>query len=88
MGDLRLIKEIGCTQDGGVWMSVLLNIENKEYTVICPMSGDKAKEVRGAMDLAISRGAKWLETGVNPDVRNSSNPNQSEFTGDQRHSKR
>lgn len=86
MGDIRLIKEIGCTQDGGVWLSVLLDIEGKEYTVICPMDHEKAKEVRGAMDLAITRGAEWLKTGVNPNVGNSANSNKASPSQDKRDS--
>lgn len=88
MGDIRLIQEIGCSDDGGVWMSILFDVEDKKYTVICPMSNDKAKEVRGALDLAITRGTKWKETGINPNVGNSANPNKGSPKSDKRHSKR
>ena len=61
-----MIKEIGCNQDGGVWISIMMEVQNEWYTVICPMTNEKAVEVRGAMDTAIKQGAEWLKTGKQP----------------------
>ena len=62
-----MIKEIGCSDDGGVWMSLLIEIKDKQFTAILPMTQEKAKEVRQALDHAISKGKKWVETGIKPD---------------------
>ena len=71
-----MIQEIGCSNDGSVWISLLIEINNEQLTAIIPMTAEKAKEVRGALDLAIAKGQKWLETGASPDERDSQNPDK------------
>jgi hypothetical protein len=81
-----MIQEIGCSNDGSVWMSLLIEVNKEQLTAIIPMTADKAKEVRGALDIAIARGQKWLETGVCPD--DSPRIDKSKPKSDKRHSDR
>ena len=81
-----MIQEIGCSNDGSVWMSLLIEINNEQLTAIIPMTADKAKEVRGALDIAIARGQKWLETGVSPDEHDSPRIDKSSAKSDKRDS--
>lgn len=83
MGDHGImINEIGCTNDGGVWISLLANIGGEQHTAIIPMDADKAQEVYFKLGEAIAMGATWKKTGVKPNVGNSPNTNKGSPPGD------
>ncbi len=77
-----MINEIGCTNDGGIWIILLANIGGEQQTAIIPMNADKAKEVYFKLGEAIAMGATWKKTGVKPNVGNSANSNQGKSPGD------
>ena len=72
-----MIHEIGCNNDGGVWISLLANINGEQQTAIIPMDEAKARQVYDKLGEAIEMGAEWKKTGDKPNVRNSANPNKS-----------
>ena len=76
MGDYRLIHEIGCTNDGGVWISLIAEINGEQQKAIIPMDAKKAKELQDRIGEAIEAGATWKKTGVKPNVGNSANTNK------------
>ena len=63
-----MIREIGCNNDGSVWISIIFEVEKKPYTVICPMDNKKAKEVHAALGKAIEQGDEWKKTGKRPNI--------------------
>lgn len=71
-----MINQIGCTNEGGVWISLLAEIGGEQQTAIIPMTAKKAKEVHQSLGKAIAMGKKWKKTGVNPYVGNSPNPDK------------
>ena len=77
-----MINEIGCTNDGGVWISLLANIGGEQQTAIIPMDADKAQEVYFKLGEAIAMGATWKKTGVKPNVANSTGTNKGSPSGD------
>ena len=77
-----MINEIGCTNDGGVWVSLIAEINGQQQTAIIPMTTEKAKEVYDKLGEAIEMGATWKKTGVKPNVGNSANSNQGKSPGD------
>ena len=77
-----MIREIGCTNDGGVWMSLYVNIKGENLQAIIPMDADKAKEIYYSIGKAISDGATWKETGVKPNVANSTGTDKGKPPGD------
>ena len=77
-----MIQEIGCTNDGGVWISLLASINGENQTAIIPMNAEKAQQIYFKLGEAIAMGATWKKTGVKPNVRNSPNPNKGKPPGD------
>ena len=83
-----MINQIGCTNDGGVWISLLIEVNGEQQTAIIPMDAKKAQQIYFKMGEAIAMGATWKKTGVKPNVGNSPNPDKSKPPGDKRDSKR
>ena len=77
-----MIHEIGCTNDGGVWISLLANIGGETQTAIIPMNAEKAQQIYYKLGEAIAMGATWKKTGVKPNVGNSPDPDKSRPPGD------
>jgi hypothetical protein len=77
-----MIREIGCTNDGGVWISFLADFAGKQQTAVIPMDAKKAQEVYYKIGEAIAMGATWKKTGVKPNVGNSPNDNKGKPPGD------
>jgi hypothetical protein len=83
-----MISEIGCTNDGGVWISLFAEIGGEQQKAIIPMDAKKAKEVYFKIGEAIAMGATWKKTGVKPNVANSTGIDKGKPPGDKRDSKR
>ena len=81
-----MIHEIGCTDDGGVWISLFVHINGENQTAIIPMDAKKAKQIYFKLGEAIAMGATWKKTGVKPNVGNSPNPDKSGVKSDKRDS--
>ena len=77
-----MIQEIGCTNDGGVWISLHVNIKGENLQAIVPMDSKKAKEVYHSMGQAIAMGATWKKTGKKPNVTDSTGVDKSKPPGD------
>jgi hypothetical protein len=77
-----MIREIGCTNDGGIWISLLADIGGQQQTAVIPMDAKKAQEVYYKIGEAIAMGATWKKTGVKPNVGNSSNNHKGKPPGD------
>ena len=60
------IGNIGCANDGKVFMQIHFDIEGKAAQLTVTMTNLKAKEVQATIKKAVKQGAKWLETGVPP----------------------
>jgi len=81
-----LINEIGCSDNGDIWISFLAKINGNQQTAIIPMSQEKGREVYMKIGEALAMGATWKKTGIkpgaNPNVGNSPNPNKGKPPGD------
>lgn len=54
-----MIESIGCTEDGKVWMKVLFEIDNKQATLIIPMTQDKARQIGEVLSNAADEAQKY-----------------------------
>ena len=60
------IGNIGCANDGKVFMQIHLEIDNKPAQLTVTMTNIKAQEVAKTIEKAVMQGQEWLETGVPP----------------------
>jgi hypothetical protein len=60
------IGNIGCANDGKVFMHIHFELEGKDAQLTVTMSSIKAQEVAATVQKAVDQGADWLKTGVPP----------------------
>ena len=60
------IGNIGCANDGKVFMHIHFELEGKEAQLTVTMTNIKAREVAATVQKAVDQGADWLKTGVPP----------------------
>ena len=60
------IGNIGCANDGKVFMQIHLEVDNKPAILTVTMTSIKAQEVQATIQKAVDQGAEWLKTGVPP----------------------
>ena len=77
-----MIHEIGCTNDGGVWISLMAEIGGQQQKAIIPMDQKKAREVYMRFGEAIAMGDTWKRTGVKPNVADSAGTDKGKPSGD------
>jgi hypothetical protein len=60
------IGNIGCANDGKVFMQINFELDGKPALLTVSMSNIKAEEVAKTLEKSVTQGQKWLETGVPP----------------------
>ena len=65
-----MITEIGCSDDGGVWIKLAIEVNGEQQLGVLPMTQKVAIKVRDALDESIRQGKEWKETGINPNPEN------------------
>ena len=61
-----MIQNIGCNSDGGIWFSLLIEVDNEQQIGVLPMSQEAGQRFHKAIGKALKQGAKWKKTGIRP----------------------
>uniref|UniRef100_A0A6M3K2X5 Uncharacterized protein n=1 Tax=viral metagenome TaxID=1070528 RepID=A0A6M3K2X5_9ZZZZ len=67
------IGEVGCNQNGDVWMSLYINVNGESQKAVMPMTPVDAKWLIAALEEALKQGEQWRTTGVHPNERDGTN---------------
>lgn len=68
--EVKLITEIGCSDDGGVWIKLMIEVGGEKQIGVLPMTQEIAIKVRDSLSESIRQGQVWKETGKNPNPEN------------------
>ena len=60
------IGNIGCANDGKVFMHIHFDLDGKPAKLTVTMTNIKAQEVQATIKKAAVQGTEWLKTGVPP----------------------
>lgn len=61
-----MIQEIGCSDDGSVWFNIGIDMNGETYRGTVRLKNDLAVDFHESLGIAIERGRKWAESGVDP----------------------
>ena len=61
-----MIQEIGCTDKGGIWLTLFIEVNGEEQRAILPMDQERGQKLHKAIGKALKQGRQWAQTGVRP----------------------
>ena len=61
-----MIQEIGCTDKGGIWISLMIEVNGEQQRGILPMNKETGEKLHKAIGKALKQGKQWANTGMRP----------------------